>query len=72
MEAPPPINSAPSRLLGWKVRKNSRKRRTAARAEEPEVLTSFCDGTTLVEMILDGTSNTPVERRTANSPTCTP
>lgn len=72
MEAPPPINSAPARLLGWRVRRNNRRRRNALRTAEPEVLTSHCDGTTLVETILDGISKAPIERRTDDSPTCTP
>lgn len=57
---------------GFLVRRNARRRRLAARADEPEVISSFCDGTTLVEIIITEDRNNPEERRTLNSPSCQP
>lgn len=56
---------------GWFVFQRNKKRRRAARvANGGEVVTSWCNGTTLVEVLLTGVGNNTTTRETTNSPTC--
>jgi len=67
--APITENSARASFFGWFVRNRNWKRRNIARAEEGEVISSACDGSTLVERYLDENGQL-AERLTEDSPSC--
>lgn len=58
-------------FAGWFVFERNKKRRRAARvANGGEVITQWCSGTTLVEVLLTGVGSGTTTRETPNSPTC--
>lgn len=70
----PPLSPLPSPAISpattaWLIAKRNKKRRDAARAEQPEVLSSACSGTTLVQTVLKPGGVVEVIE-TPDSPTC--
>lgn len=69
----PPLVTGSNNAAGWGaslIRRNSRRRRLATRADTPEVINSRCEDTTLVETVITDDRNNPEQVSTEDSPSC--